>query len=212
MSIFKPRRSSKAQRKECCDIKAGSGSAKPTKETGRKGIGRYQTSNSVTESGKRSSAPVKARVHKLQHLFEVHGCSGFMLLGEHYEHGMSETKYLSDDLVSFAAMKIMDGSVDDDIRFVPNQFVHRMQPDRTNKAFQKNYVNSGMDTALFSMTVSNHHSLTAIFGLRDAFVWIKDGVTQVPGNACPAVRLQVVALSRPMRTTFTRGQDRVVEQ
>ena len=59
-----------------------------------------------------------------------------------------------------------------------------MLPDRTNKAFQKKYVDSEIDTVLFSMTVSNHHSLTTIFGLRDAFDWIKDGVTRAPGNAC----------------------------
>ena len=110
VSIFKPKRRSKPLRKESCDIKAGSASAKPTKETRRKDIGREQTSNSVTECGKTSSAPAEVRVHKLHHLFEVHGCSGFMLLGEHYDQGMSGTKYLSDDLVSFAAMEIMDGS------------------------------------------------------------------------------------------------------
>ena len=88
-----------------------------------------------------------------------------MLFGEHYDQGMSDTKYFSDDLVSFAAMEIMDGSSEGDIRFVPNQFAHRMLPGRTNKAFQKKYVDSGIDTVLFSMTVSNHHSLTAIFGL-----------------------------------------------
>ena len=58
VSIFKPKRKSKALRNESCDIKAGSASAKPTKETRRKDIGRNQTSNSVTESGKTSSAPV----------------------------------------------------------------------------------------------------------------------------------------------------------
>ena len=186
VSIFKPKRNSKPPlRKESCDIKAGSASAKPTKETRRKDIGRDKTSNSVTESGKTSSAPVEVRIDKLQHLFEGHRCSGFMLLGEHYDQGTSDTKNLSDELASFAAMDIMDGSSDGDIRFVPNQFAHRMLPDRTKKAFQKNYVDSGIDTVLFSMTVSNHHSLTAIFDLRDAFDSIKDGVTRAPGNAFP---------------------------
>ena len=193
VSIFKRKRKSKPLRKESCDIKAGSASSKPTKETRRKDIGRDQTSNSVTEIEKTSSAPVEVRIPKLQHLFEVHGCSGFMLPGEHYDQGMSDTKYLSDDLVSFAAMDIMDGSSDGDIRFAPHQFAHRMLPDRTNKAFQKKFVDSGIDIVLFSMTVSNHYSLTAIFGLRDAFDSIKDGVTRAPGNACP---VKIVLLDR----------------
>ena len=105
--------------------------------------------------------------------------------GEHYDQEMSDTKYLSDGLISFPAMEILDGSSDGDMRFVTNQFARRTMPDRTNKLFQKKYIDSGIDTVLFSMTVSNHNSLTAIFVLRDAFDWIKDGVTRAQGNACP---------------------------